>query len=400
MSLQRVTRKFASPTTNQPFSSNVQAQLQRAVVHKNLLLHASRYWVTHSQAVRLCGTRPKKGSVSTKVKVYSETVVPFESIEASQRKALLSTTPPYFGLGVGIFVEGRWKQINRPLSLLAQLNPTMADRRLYIDTNTAIDLGLLAGKVPKNAVAIKSDSRLRLYHASQLESPERCVPPEGLAVNPSTGRRWTQPAHDVLVAAGVLMGYVSPMWLTSKQAEMHFGVRIVKERNTVTTHLREGTAVQWKLLPTSAKTALAAGCHMVIGAGAPEHALARLVDGAPCTWFVATATPMTARKQWIAGSLRPAGNLTIDDGAWAALRAGKSLLPAGVTEVEGRFGRGDAVVVRDGAGAEVARGLSAYAADDARRIKGHKSREIERILGYRGRDEMIHRDDLVLLKGA
>jgi glutamate 5-kinase len=139
---------------------------------------------------------------------------------------------------------------------------------------------------------------------------------------------------------------------------------------------------------------------MVIGAGAPEHALARLVDGAPCTWFVATATPMTARKQWIAGSLRPAGNLTIDDGAWAALRAGKSLLPAGVTEVEGRFGRGDAVVVRDGAGADVARGLSAYAADDARRIKGHKSREIERILGYRGRDEMIHRDDLVLLKGA
>ena len=150
----------------------------------------------------------------------------------------------------------------------------------------------------------------------------------------------------------------------------------------------------------AAKTALAAGCHMVIGAGAPEHALARLVDGAPCTWFVATATPMTARKQWIAGSLRPAGSLTIDDGAWAALRAGKSLLPAGVTEVEGRFDRGDAVVVRDGAGAEVARGLSAYAADDARRIKGHKSREIERILGYRGRDEMIHRDDLVLLKGT
>ena len=109
---------------------------------------------------------------------------------------------------------------------------------------------------------------------------------------------------------------------------------------------------------------------------------------------------MTARKHGIAGSLGRAGNLTMDDGAWAALRAGKSLLPAGVTEVEGRFDRGDAVVVRDGAGAEVARGLSAYAADDARRIKGHKSREIERILGYRGRDEMIHRDDLVLLKGT
>ena len=89
--------------------------------------------------------------------------------------------------------------------------------------------------------------------------------------------------------------------------------------------------------------------------------------------------------------------LTIDSGAARALTAGKSLLPAGVKAVAGAFDRGDAVEVQDGEGREIARGLSAYSAEDARRIMGHKSGEIEALLGYRGRDEMIHRDDLVLL---
>jgi glutamate 5-kinase len=94
--------------------------------------------------------------------------------------------------------------------------------------------------------------------------------------------------------------------------------------------------------------------------------------------------------------LNPAGSLTLDDGARRALERGKSLLPAGVTAVAGDFRRGDAVVVRALDGTEVARGLTAYSAADARRIIGHKSREIEAILGYRGREELIHRDDLVL----
>ena len=106
---------------------------------------------------------------------------------------------------------------------------------------------------------------------------------------------------------------------------------------------------------------------------------------------------MAAYKQWIAGSLSPAGTLTLDPGAVAALRAGKSLLPAGVTRVEGRFDRGDAVVVKDTQGLDLARGLSAYSSEDARRVCGRRSQELEAILGYRGRDEMIHRDDLVLV---
>ena len=146
----------------------------------------------------------------------------------------------------------------------------------------------------------------------------------------------------------------------------------------------------------AAKAALAAGCRMVIADGKPCHPLQRIEDGAPCTWFLPTATPRTARKRWIAGSLKPAGVITVDEGALGALEKGKSLLPVGVVSVEGDFQRGDAVVVKGPDGAEVGRGLIAYSAADAVRIKGYKSREIERLLGYRGRDEMIHRDDLAL----
>jgi glutamate 5-kinase len=144
------------------------------------------------------------------------------------------------------------------------------------------------------------------------------------------------------------------------------------------------------------KIATGAGCRMVIANGRRLNPLKAMEEGARCTWFLAAVEPRTARKRWIAGSLKPAGSLRVDAGALKALKEGKSLLPAGVTAVEGRFARGDAVVVRDPAGQEVARGLAAYSAADARRIMGHKSREIEAILGYRGREELIHRDDLVV----
>ena len=146
----------------------------------------------------------------------------------------------------------------------------------------------------------------------------------------------------------------------------------------------------------AAKIAVAAGCRMVIASGQPLHPLRRIEDGAPCTWFLASASPQAARKQWIGGSLKPAGALIVDAGAERALAQGKSLLPAGVIGVEGAFGRGAAVAVRSASGRPLAKGLSAYAAADARRIAGLKSGEIEARLGYRGRDEIIHRDDLVL----
>ena len=146
----------------------------------------------------------------------------------------------------------------------------------------------------------------------------------------------------------------------------------------------------------AAGIALGAGCHAVIADGTVRRPLAALEDGAPATWFVAGANPRSARKQWIASSLKPAGAVILDAGAASALAAGKSLLPAGVIGVEGDFQRGDAVTVNGPGGDLLGRGLCAYSAADARRIMGHKSREIEDLLGYRGRDEMIHRDDLAL----
>ena len=148
----------------------------------------------------------------------------------------------------------------------------------------------------------------------------------------------------------------------------------------------------------AARIAVAAGCHMCIAAGVHRHPLRRIEEGADCTWFVPSATPAAARKQWIAGTLRPAGALTIDAGALRALLEGRSLLPAGVTGARGRFDRGDTVSVLAADGAEVARGMVAYSDVDAARIMGRKSSEIADILGFRGRDEMIHRDDLVLMR--
>ena len=150
----------------------------------------------------------------------------------------------------------------------------------------------------------------------------------------------------------------------------------------------------------AARIAVAAGCHMCITDGHPRHPVSRLEEGARCTWFVPGATPIAARNLWIAATLRPAGAVTIDHGALHALLAGRSLLPAGVTGARGQFERGDTVSVLTPEGAEVARGIIGYSDADAARIIGRQSAEIPDILGFRGRDELIHRDDLVLLQGA
>ena len=148
----------------------------------------------------------------------------------------------------------------------------------------------------------------------------------------------------------------------------------------------------------AAKIAVSAGCHLCIAKGAEPHPLKRIEEGARCTWFVPSSTPMATRKQWIAGTLKPAGAIAIDDGAVRALMGGKSLLPAGVTRALGRFDRGDTVSIIAPDGTEVARGICAYSDSDAARIIGRKSADIEKALGFRGRDEIVHRDDLVLLR--
>jgi glutamate 5-kinase len=150
----------------------------------------------------------------------------------------------------------------------------------------------------------------------------------------------------------------------------------------------------------AARIAVDAGCYMCIASGHPQNPLRKVEAGARCTWFVPAATPVAARKQWLAGVLKPAGVLRIDAGAVGALRRGRSLLPAGVVAVTGNFERGDAVDVAESDGRVIARGLSAYSSVDVQRIMGRRSSEIEALVGFRGRDEVVHRDDLVLRTGS
>ena len=146
----------------------------------------------------------------------------------------------------------------------------------------------------------------------------------------------------------------------------------------------------------AARIATSAGCQMIICNGQSPAPLSRLEAGAKCTIFAAALSPHTARKQWIAGALTPKGTIRIDDGAARALRAGRSLLPAGVIAVSGQFERGDLIEIEDSAGLVIGHGLSSYGHRDAMAIRGHKSNKIESVLGYRERDEMIHADNLVM----
>ena len=146
------------------------------------------------------------------------------------------------------------------------------------------------------------------------------------------------------------------------------------------------------------RIALAAGAHMVIASGKVLRPLAQLEEGAPCTWFIAQSDPVSARKRWISGQLEPKGSVWVDAGAEKALGQGKSLLPAGVTRVDGQFDRGDVVVIRSSEGREMGRGLIAYEAADAVRIIGKRSSEIADILGVEGRSALIHRDDMALAR--
>ncbi|MGI9378907.1 MAG: glutamate 5-kinase [Methyloligellaceae bacterium] len=146
----------------------------------------------------------------------------------------------------------------------------------------------------------------------------------------------------------------------------------------------------------AAKISVASGAHLVISSGKVNHPLKAIAEGRPCTWFVADDNPVTSRKRWIAAGLEENGTLRIDSGARQALKNGKSLLPAGIVAIEGRFEKGDAVRIATEDGQEIGRGLTAYDHTDANRIKGRNSREISDILGYRGKNEVVHRDDMVL----
>jgi len=145
----------------------------------------------------------------------------------------------------------------------------------------------------------------------------------------------------------------------------------------------------------AAKTAMQGGCAMAVMRGDVKRPLSALADGCRATWFLPQSSAAAARKQWIAG-MKPVGTLIVDAGAVAALRRGKSLLPAGVRRVDGHFQRGDPVTILTEVGETIGAALAGYNSDEARAIAGQKSDRIPGILGYPGRAALAHRDDMVI----
>src|SRR6202795_874016 len=188
----------------------------------------------------------------------------------------------------------------------------------------------------------------------------------------------TMASADLLVLLSDVDGlYDSPPAKNAKAKHIPLVPRITREIEAMageaaSDHARGGMRTKIE----AGKIATTAGVHMVIASGHVDNPLAAIAAGARATWFLTPANPVTARKKWIAGSLEPKGTLTIDAGAIAALRRGKSLLPAGITRVDGPFERGDAVVIRGPDGAEIGRGLVAYDADEAEKIRGKSSGDI------------------------
>jgi glutamate 5-kinase len=148
------------------------------------------------------------------------------------------------------------------------------------------------------------------------------------------------------------------------------------------------------------KIATKAGTAMIIAKGTEDHALQALWSGGRHTLFRPVETRAQARKRWIMGTLEAAGEIHIDDGALKALLSGKSLLPVGVTKVKGEFNRGDAVSIFDSAGNEVARGLAGLGSAHSQLVKGKNSARVTELLGFEARSEIVHRDNLVLVKGS
>lgn len=301
------------------------------------------------------------------------------TIEQSQAAAAIGQIALAYG----------WKQIMAQFSqVVAQILITREDtenRRRYLNARRTIDTLLKGGIVPiineNDTIATQEirygdNDRLAAQVAAMISAD--CLlllsDIDGLyEIAPDTARN--------IVASGHI----------AQVKKIDATIRAMAS-DTCTAHGRGGMVTKL----AAAEIACAAGCHMVLASGQNLYPLAALGAGARHTLFEASTSPRSARKNWIASHLTPIGTFHIDAGAQEALLQGKSLLPIGVKRVEGDFMRGDYVLVCAGNGREIARGLSAYDSEDARNIIGHPSGAIEAILGFRGRTEIIHRDDLII----
>ncbi len=147
----------------------------------------------------------------------------------------------------------------------------------------------------------------------------------------------------------------------------------------------------------AAKICMNSGCYMAIANRNHLNPISKLVKNNICTWFLPKVSRLHAREKWIVSSIGNNGKIYIDDGAVKALENGKSLLPAGIIKIEGKFLKGENILIVDNDGKECARGLTSFSADEINKIKGLKSDQIEKVLGYSSKSEIVHKDDMVNL---
>jgi glutamate 5-kinase len=256
------------------------------------------------------------------------------------------------------------------------------ERRRYLNARATIDTLLRLGAVPIiNENDTVATSEIRYGDNDRLAA-----------------RVATMMACDLLILLSDIDGLYSAPPSENREA------RLITEIEAITPEIEAmagdaGTELSRGGMVTkieAGKIATAGGTAMVITSGKYPNPISALSAGGKSSWFKASGNPVTSRKKWIAGQLGVAGSLRVDEGAVNALVCGKSLLPAGVTDVVGQFARGDIVALVDSNGIEIGRGIVAYDSTQALTIFGKKSGDIESILGFKGRSEMIHRDDLAL----
>ncbi|MGI9400919.1 MAG: glutamate 5-kinase [Rhizobiaceae bacterium] len=260
------------------------------------------------------------------------------------------------------------------------------NRRRYLNARTTIETLLKLGAVPViNENDTVATSEIRYGDNDRLAS-----------------RVATMVSSDLLILLSDIDGLYSQPPTINPQAEFISDVPVITPEieamaGAAGTELSRGGMVT-KI--EAGRIATSAGAAMVITSGKQENPVSALASGGKATWFSPVGNPVTARKRWISGQMETVGNLTIDDGAHRALERGKSLLPAGIRKVEGKFSRGDIVNICRIDGTSIGHGIVAYDLEEARKILGCKSEKIAEILGYSGRSEMIHRDDMVLKHGT
>jgi len=270
-------RKFHSPFTGRCFKRTVQMQL---LGHTDRLrlgrANQPQYFVTATQAKNLCNTEVKPGVEGISIKAGTTHVYPVESLPLEAQKELLKRFPPYFGVGVGVLIDGMWSQVKNS-TICATLNPQNQQRKLFVDATTA-ESYLDGGYFNSASVIEMADAELKtvLYHSSQCKHPHRVAPPRGLAINPAVGVRFPQPMHSKLVAAGLVKNFLSPMWATRPQLERFFRVKLRKDAVPVKAAQREGTAINVACLPGTIAEALKR--HAPFPARAAEEGSMRLFD--------------------------------------------------------------------------------------------------------------------------